>query len=244
MSALTGANAVALNVSGGKMRYYNNIITTVIAITILFNLPKNGTTASQHSRNSAVGIRSFSRSTISSNFLGALKKNVSSILSLTLSSPFDEDILSPTRAGIGRVTVDSRGEAGGEEVGVTKKSELLRRCICSGAELSVGVISFNDSGRDWGAEPSFESCDSKRSRCWSKVLPFSCSVATPFSLPASRDDKVPVRCVGRDLVGCRSAKGAAEEEEVGGGRLCLWVSGEVTGWGGKGGLWTGVSLGG
>ena len=191
MSALTVANAVALNVS------------------------KNGTTASQHLRNSAVGIRSFSGSTISSNFLGALKKKVSS----TLSSPLDEDILSPTRAGTSRATVDSRGEAGGEEVGVTKKSELLRRCVSSGAELSVGVISFNDSGSDWGAEPSCESCDSKHSRC-SELLPFSCSVTTPFSIPTSQDGKVPVMCVGRDLVGCRSAVGAVEEEE-GGGRLCL-----------------------
>lgn len=117
--------------------------------------PKNGTTAPQHSKNSAVGIWSPSLSTKSSNFFGTLEKNVSMNLSLDLCSL--GGTLFPTRAG-------GEGDGGGDDEGVTKKSELVRRWVMSEevvvvlllAPLLVVVSSSTDCGMDCESGTSSE----------------------------------------------------------------------------------------
>ena len=208
------------------------------------NSPKNGITSLQQSKNSAVGIRSFSKSSKSSNFLGAFEKNVSINRSLIHTSL--DGALSPTLAGMGIGRGWGPGEAGGEEVGVTKKSELVRRWVMSEV-LLVGVTTSSDWAGDWETfvgwarvrEPVWkQSCESRDSECDSGLCPVSItctSVARPFCLTGDCD--VLVRCIGRDLVGCVSAK-----DGVGLAEDCLWASGEAAACGGKGGLCTGVTF--
>lgn len=113
MSALTGANAVALRVS-------------VLRLTILWlfisghhiHLPKKGNTFWQHCRNCSVGISSSpSSSSTSWNLDEREEKKVSCLLPDSALSAFT---LSPILLGRER-----GGVSWGEEVGVKKKSEVV-----------------------------------------------------------------------------------------------------------------------
>ena len=139
-----------------------------------------------------------------------------------------EGVLWPTLAA-------SRGEAGGDELGVTKKSELLRLCVISGILLALSEVSTSTiGGREWGSELQ---CMSPDSECnfGSYLVP---SFGTSSLCLLSGLDIAPVRCAGKELVR-RLLSG-----EVGTVEMCLCASGEVAVRGGKGGLWTREGLGG
>ncbi len=139
-----------------------------------------------------------------------------------------EGVLWPTLAA-------SRGEAGGDELGVTKKSELLRRCVTSGILLLLSEVSTSTTGgREWGSELQCVPLDSE-CNSGSCLVPL---FGTSSLCLLSGVDIAPVRCAGKELVR-RLLSG-----EVGTVEVCLCASGEVAVRGGKGGLWTGEGLGG
>lgn len=139
-----------------------------------------------------------------------------------------EGVLWPTLAA-------SRGEAGGDELGVTKKSELLRLCVISGILLALSKVSTSTiGGREGGSELQ---CMSPDSECnlGSRLVP---TFGTSSLCLLSGLDIAPVRCAGKELVRWLLSG------EVGTVEVCLCASGEVAVRGGKGGLWTREGLGG